>query len=99
MITLVAAVARNGCIGKDGTLPWRIPEDMQRKHGFAPLGDATGRVKQMIFGENSARLYKYDGRAELSTDHVTVAKAAYEREGSQRTNLRYGYVTPPDRLA
>ncbi len=30
MVTLVAAVARNGCIGKDGGLPWRIPEDMQR---------------------------------------------------------------------
>lgn len=30
MITIVAAVARNGCIGKDGGLPWRIPEDMQR---------------------------------------------------------------------
>ena len=30
MVTIVAAVARNGCIGKDGELPWRIPEDMQR---------------------------------------------------------------------
>ena len=30
MITIVAAVARNGCIGKDGAVPWRIPEDMQR---------------------------------------------------------------------
>lgn len=30
MITLVAAVARNGCIGRGGALPWRIPEDMQR---------------------------------------------------------------------
>lgn len=28
MITLIAAVAKNGCIGKDGRLPWRIPEDM-----------------------------------------------------------------------
>jgi dihydrofolate reductase len=29
-LTLVAAVARNGVIGRDGTIPWRIPEDMQR---------------------------------------------------------------------
>ena len=29
MVTLVAAVARNGCIGKDGALPWRIPADVQ----------------------------------------------------------------------
>lgn len=29
MVTIVAAVARNGCIGKGGTLPWRIPEDMK----------------------------------------------------------------------
>ncbi|MCC6766991.1 MAG: dihydrofolate reductase [Deltaproteobacteria bacterium] len=30
MITIVAAVARNGCIGRDGGLPWRIAEDMKR---------------------------------------------------------------------
>lgn len=30
MPTLIAAVAENGCIGKDGTLPWRIPEDLKR---------------------------------------------------------------------
>jgi len=28
-ISLVAAVARNGCIGKDGQLPWRLPADLQ----------------------------------------------------------------------
>ncbi len=29
-ITLVAAVARNGTIGADGGLPWRLPADLQR---------------------------------------------------------------------
>jgi dihydrofolate reductase len=28
-LTLVAAVARNGVIGRDNTVPWRIPEDME----------------------------------------------------------------------
>ena len=27
-VTLIAAVARNGVIGKDGGLPWKIPEDL-----------------------------------------------------------------------
>lgn len=27
--TLVVAVARNGVIGRDGTLPWRLPDDMR----------------------------------------------------------------------
>ena len=29
-ITIIAAVASNGVIGKDNTLLWRIPEDMKR---------------------------------------------------------------------
>ena len=37
-----------------------IPEDMQRKHGFKPLGPADGPVKTAIFGANSAKMYKYD---------------------------------------
>ena len=30
MVTIVAAVAKNGCIGRGGALPWRIPEDLRR---------------------------------------------------------------------
>nr|UOZ96198.1 Dihydrofolate reductase [Cupriavidus sp.] len=29
-VCLIAAVAENGCIGKDNDLPWHIPEDLQR---------------------------------------------------------------------
>ncbi|MBU2542424.1 dihydrofolate reductase [Patescibacteria group bacterium] len=29
MITLVAAISKNLCIGKDNDLPWDIPEDME----------------------------------------------------------------------
>ena len=30
-VTLVAAVARGGVIGRDGGIPWRIPQDMHYK--------------------------------------------------------------------
>jgi hypothetical protein len=70
-----------------------IPEDMQKKHGFAPLGAADGPVKTAIFGGNSAKMYKYDvKKAGLERDRVTTIKAAYERSGPRPSNLRYGYV-------
>jgi predicted TIM-barrel fold metal-dependent hydrolase len=70
-----------------------IPEDMQKKHGFQPLGAADGPVKTAIFGGNSAKMYKYDAkRAGLETDRVTLAKAQYERNGRDPSNRRYGYV-------
>ncbi len=30
MIALIAAISENNCIGKSGTLPWYIPEDLKR---------------------------------------------------------------------
>jgi hypothetical protein len=39
-------------------LRWlEIPEDMQKKYGFKPLGPADGPVKSAIFGETNARLF------------------------------------------
>jgi dihydrofolate reductase len=29
-VVIVAAIARNGVIGRNGTLPWRLPEDLAR---------------------------------------------------------------------
>jgi uncharacterized protein len=67
---------------------------MQEKQGFAPLERADGPIKRAIFGDNNARLYRYDRRASLATDRVAMARAAYEDAGPARSNLRYGYVDP-----
>jgi predicted TIM-barrel fold metal-dependent hydrolase len=77
----------------EGLRRLEIPEDMQRQHGFAPLGAADGPVKSAIFGENVARLYRYDRRAELGgSPRLAELKAEYERSGIGRSNRRYGYV-------
>jgi NAD(P)-dependent dehydrogenase (short-subunit alcohol dehydrogenase family) len=49
---------------------------LRRKHGFAPLGEADGPVKRAIFGENNARLYKFDARRRLALADVNVAGLA-----------------------
>jgi predicted TIM-barrel fold metal-dependent hydrolase len=70
-----------------------IPEDMQKQHGFAPLGAADGPVKNAIFAENGFRLFGYKKDAELAKpDRFTEMKQQYERDGVEPSNLRYGYV-------
>jgi hypothetical protein len=66
---------------------------MQRRHGFAPLGAADGPVKTAIFGDNSAKMYRYDQRrAGLDVDGVARVKAQYAEAGGDRSNKAYGYV-------
>jgi len=79
----------------EGLRRLEIPEDMQKQHGFAPLGAADGLVKTAIFGGNVAKLYRYERRAELAHDSFAAAKLEYERSGEGRSNLRYGYVRKP----
>jgi predicted TIM-barrel fold metal-dependent hydrolase len=80
----------------EGLRRLEIPEDMQKRYGYAPLGPADGSVKNAILGENVAALYGYRRHAELSvpTDRLAALKAEYAASGEGRSNLRYGYVLP-----
>jgi predicted TIM-barrel fold metal-dependent hydrolase len=76
-----------------------IPEDMQKKYGFAPLGGANSPIKQMIFGSNAARLYRLNLKAtenkampSYSADRLAALKNEYELAAKEPSNLRYGYV-------
>jgi hypothetical protein len=82
----------------EGLRRLEIPEDMQKKYGYAPLGPADGKVKTAIFGGNNARLYDVDQKKaefEVQTDRLAALKAEYERMGPDPSNLRYGYVAGP----
>ena len=74
-----------------------IPEEMQKKHGFKPLGPADGPVKSAIFGENNARLYHFNPqqRSALEHDRFAQLKEDYETNGAARSNLTYGYIYKP----
>ncbi len=39
---------------------FEIPEQTRRKYGYRRMGPADGRIKEMILGKNSARLYGLD---------------------------------------
>jgi predicted TIM-barrel fold metal-dependent hydrolase len=76
-----------------------IPEDLQKKYGFTPLGGANSGVKQLIFGANATRLYKINLKAAENTrmpayskDRLASLKREYERAAPEPSNLRYGYV-------
>ncbi|HEU5324147.1 MAG TPA: amidohydrolase family protein, partial [Methylomirabilota bacterium] len=75
-----------------------IPEDMQKRWGFAPLGPATGMVKRSIFGYNSAALYDLDLSARLGAvprdfeDRLGVLRAGYREEPPSRSNAYYGWI-------
>jgi predicted TIM-barrel fold metal-dependent hydrolase len=72
-----------------------IPDDMQKKHSFAPLGPADGLVKSAVFGGNSARLYNVSVKSALgpvTSDRIAAIAQEYRAHGGLRSNTRYGYV-------
>lgn len=72
-----------------------IPEDLQRSHGFAPLGPAEGPVKSAILGGNSARHYGIEvesARAAFAADRLSAVKAEYLAAGVERSDVAYGFI-------
>ena len=79
----------------EGLRRLEIPEDMQRGHGFAPLGPAEGPVKTAILGGNNARLYGIEpavAAAQLQGDRFSGLKSEYLAIGPTPSNRRYGFV-------
>ena len=77
-----------------------IPEDMQKKHGFKPLGGPEGPVKRAIFAGNATRIYGLKPKLAqhgITTDKIAAMKAEYLAAGGARTNARYGYVARSSR--
>lgn len=66
LIALIAAVARNGVIGVDNRLPWRLPEDMKR---FRAL--TTGH--SVIMGR---RTWESIGKPLARRQNIVVTRAA-----------------------
>jgi predicted TIM-barrel fold metal-dependent hydrolase len=77
----------------EGLRRLEIPEDLQSKYGWSPLGAADGPVKAGIFGLNSARMYGLDPRSQAyGADQLAKLKTAYLEDGPTPSNRRYGYV-------
>jgi dihydrofolate reductase len=88
-LSLIAAVAANGVIGSDNTLPWRLPEDLKRfkaltlghpvimgRKTFESIGRPLPGRRNIIVSRNA--LYSADG-CEVATSlnaALDVCKAA-----------------------
>ena len=91
MITLIVARAQNGAIGRDGTIPWDIPEDLkffQRETlgGALIMGRNTWQslpVKPLPRRFNIV-VSSNAGIAEVVVPSVTDAIALATRQGHQR---------------
>jgi predicted TIM-barrel fold metal-dependent hydrolase len=72
-----------------------IPDEMQRKYGYSPLGPADGPVKRAILGANGARVYgisKPETNVGWRSDGFARRRREYLAGNPRRSNLAYGYV-------
>jgi dihydrofolate reductase len=81
MITLVVAAARNGVIGKDGAIPWRLPDDLKR---FKAL--TLGRT--VVMGRKTWDSLPPRNRPLPGRRNVVVTRdAGWRAEGAERATL------------
>ena len=69
MITLVAAISANNCIGRDNTIPWNLPEDMKRLR-------AITRGKVLIMGRKTWESIPANRRPLPDRTNVIITKNA-----------------------
>ena len=79
-VTIVAAVARNGVIGVDGGLPWRLPDDLRR---FKEL--TLGHV--LVMGRTT---YESIGRPLPGRTTVVVTRNEGWDPGSEEVLVAHG---------
>ena len=71
IVSLVVAVSRNGVIGKDGGLPWRLPDDLAR---FKAL--TMGRA--IVMGRVT---YESIGRALPGRQNIVISRKPFSAPG------------------
>ena len=73
-----------------------IPEELQKRYGFTPLGDGMSATKNAIFGLNSAKLYGFTEEettvSHYANDRLAEYRAKYHADGANRSNVAYGFI-------
>lgn len=87
-VTLVAAVAENGVIGKDGRMPWHYPEDLRHFKeltmghpvvmGRVTYEAVVDRLDGPLPGRTTVVLTRDPGRVEASSPDVRIATTVEE---------------------
>ena len=71
-VSLIAAVARNGVIGRDNAIPWRLPSDLKR-------------FKALTFGHPvvmGRRTFQSLGRPLPGRDNIVVSRHGFRADGA-----------------
>ena len=71
-----------------------IPDDIQKKYGLAPMGagQRAGEERDPRRQQRPPLRLHAEDAASLATDKLAYYKCIYEKHGSERTNLAYGYI-------